>query len=96
MFKAPYYDRNNTYSLMSYLDHDLQTIMALFLYKTPDLATKLNAVHVSDRQDYFFHRFVSFAESYVHLSLDDSIYFGSTAKDKAGAVNIAGGGDGHR
>jgi hypothetical protein len=90
-FKPPYYDRNIDYSLVGYLTHDLQTIMALFIFKTPELGVKLDAVPVADRQDYFFHRFVTFAETYVNLSTDDSIYFGSTSKDKAGSTQIAGG-----
>ena len=83
-FKAPYYDRSITYSISAFYDHSLQSIMAVFIAKTPNLATELMSKPPSDRQDFFFYRFRKFAEAYVNLPLDDDIYFCSTSKEKAG------------
>jgi hypothetical protein len=83
-FNAPYYDRSLTYSIAAFYDHSLQSIMAVFIAKTPQLGTELTSKSLSDRQDYFFYRFHQFADNYVNMSLDDGIYFSSTAKEKAG------------
>ena len=83
-FRPPYYDRSATYSIAAFYDHSLQTIMAIFIAKTPSLTTDLSSVLPADRQDYFFYRFRNFANKYVNLSLDDEIYFSSTSKEKAG------------
>lgn len=83
-FNAPYYDRSVTYSIAAFYDHSLQSIMAVFIEKHPHLGTELASRPVYDRQDYFFYRFHKFVDTYVNMSLDDGIYFGSTTKDKAG------------
>jgi hypothetical protein len=83
-FKAPYYDRSVTFSIASFYDHSIQSLMALFISKTPSLGTDLSSVLPDDRQGYFFYRFRNFADTYVNMALDDSIYFSSTSKEKAG------------
>jgi len=80
----PYYDRSVTYSVASFYDHSLQSIMAVFIAKTPKLGAELLACSPSERQDYFFYLFRKFANAYVNLSFDDDIYFSSTSKERAG------------
>ena len=71
-----------------FYDHDVQSIMALFLTK-PTLYK--DYITVRDRQGYFFDRFRRFASDYYHFSGDESVYFMSTRKEAAGEANICGG-----
>jgi hypothetical protein len=83
-FRPPSYNRYVAYSIAAFYDHSLQSIMALFIAKTPKLGAELMSVSMDCRQDRFFHGFRKFADAYVNLSLDDDIYFSSTSKEKAG------------
>jgi len=76
-------------NISSFYDHDIQSIMALFLTKPA-----LYKDHKSqrDRQGYFFHEFRKFANDYYNFSGDENVYFASTIKDAPGEANICGGG----
>ena len=89
-FRPPSYNRSATYSIAAFYDHSLQSLMAVFIAKTPSLATDLSSVAPADRQNYFFYRFRKFADAYVNMALDDDIYFGSTSKEKAGTQGGGG------
>jgi hypothetical protein len=78
----------HTADMSVFYDHDVQSILALFLAKP---ALYKDYLTVRDRQGYFFDRFRRFAGEYYHFSGDDSVYFASTRKEAAGEANICGG-----
>lgn len=78
----------HTADISVFYNHDVQSIMALFLTKP---ALYKDYINVRDRQGYFFDRFRRFASDYYHFSGDDSVYFASTRKEAAGEANICGG-----
>jgi len=91
----PYFDHRKTYDVAFLARHELQKLFALFVSK-PELYKDIEDLAESDKQDYMFHNFHMFIRYYYNLNLekqyDESVYFASLFMDKAGSVNVCGGG----
>ena len=79
-----------TYKITDFNDHELQSILAIFL-KKPELYNKHTLQ--KNKEDYFFYTFRRFAANYYHFAnnLDASAYFMSMRKERAGEFNACGG-----
>jgi hypothetical protein len=78
------------HQITDFNDHELQSILALFLKKT-----ELYNEHTlqKDKEEYFFYTFRRFAANYYHFenNIDASVYFMSVRKERAGEFNACGG-----
>lgn len=96
--KVPYYDKRQRYSIDIFQNSKFQKLFALFVSK-PELYQDIHIMDNTDKQDYMFYRFSKFYDKYIDLNItkipdfDLFAYFTSLHVDKAGAVNICGGGD---
>ena len=79
---------NPKYDISIFHNHDLQSILALFLTNPEQYKDHFKYKH---KQDYFFEAFLKFAAKYYHMSGDETVYFGSVRKQAAGEANICGG-----
>jgi hypothetical protein len=92
----PFFDRSRIHDI-AWLNHNgIQKQFALFVSK-PELYDRMDEVPEADKQDYMFHCFKKMLSKYYHWNVDkqydELAYFGSLSQDKAGAVNVCGGGD---
>lgn len=95
MFQAPYYNRSIRYDIRSFKDHALQNLMALFVSKKqPELVRQMKSMARFYREDLFFNEFTRFVTKYINfetLPVDVTIYFRSSAEQKAGTQLGCGG-----
>ena len=93
---APFFDRSRIHDI-AWLNHNaIQKQFALFVSK-PELYAGIHELPETDKQDYMFYGFLKMLQKYYHWNVDkqydELAYFGSLSKDKAGSVNVCGGGD---
>ena len=81
---------SHIHQLTDFNDHELQSIMALFL-TNPELYYDHKSQ--TDKQGYFFYKFQKFAADYYHFenNPDASVYFMSMRKERAGEFDACGG-----
>ena len=93
----PSFDRKRTYDVAFLEHHELQKLFALFVSK-PELYKGIDDLAEFEKQDYLFYNFHRFIQDYYNFNAekqyDESAYFVSLYVDKAGAVNVCGGGGG--
>jgi len=95
----PKFDFRVTYDVSRLHNHKLQKLFALFVSR-PELYADMPSLSEGEKQDYMFYQFGRMLENekyYVwnyEKEYDELAYFGSLNIDRAGAVNVCGGGGG--
>lgn len=92
------YRSNRVLNPSVFKTHVMQTYLALFMSKPELYLTEMTATPVALKQEKFFYLFMKMIKNYVNFNYEKEddyetlSYFGSLQIDKAGSVNVAGGG----
>ena len=92
----PRYDFKLNYSTEKFANHELQTLLALFLAQPELYESEMANVLPANREGKFFYCFKNFITPYINLNsdkdFDEMMYFSNLSLDKAGSTNVTGGG----